>query len=112
MRRPLAIRRRRRLERPRSPRRCSPAATPRWLTPATPARPHSTAADFARSSRITRSGNVATDADLLAPVLARHLDGRPRRPAGIGLRDPRVGGRYLLCSGGLGLAADDRPHFY
>ena len=55
---------------------------------------------------------LATDADLLAPVLARHLDGRPRRPAGIGLRDPRVGGRYLLCSGGLGLAADDRPHFY
>jgi len=55
---------------------------------------------------------LATDADLLAPVLARHLDGRPRLPAGIGLRDPRVGGRYLLCSGGLGLAADDRPHFY
>jgi hypothetical protein len=40
-------------------------------------------------------------AEITAPfarVLARHLDDRPDRPAGIGLR---AGGRYLLCSGGL-----------
>jgi hypothetical protein len=29
------------------------------------------------------------DVGLLAPVLARNLDGRPDRPAGIGLRDLR-----------------------
>ena len=57
-------------------------------------------------------GNLAADAGLLAPVLARHLDGRPDRPADIGLRDLRAGGRYLLRSGGLSPVADDRPHFY
>ena len=41
------------------------------------------------------------DVGLLALVLARHLDGRPDRSAGTGLRDLRADGRYLLCSGGL-----------
>ena len=31
-------------------------------------------------------GNLVADAGLLAPVLARHLDGRPDRSAGMGLR--------------------------
>ena len=49
---------------------------------------------------------------LLAPVLARHLDGRPGRSADTGLRDLRAGGRYLLCPDGLSPVVDDRPHFY
>ena len=54
-------------------------------------------------------GKPRRDVGLLAPVLARHLDGRPDRSAGTGLRDLRAGGRYLLCSGGLSPVADDRP---
>src|SRR2546430_4258229 len=46
-------------------------------------------------------GKPRRDVGLLAPVLARHLGGRPDRSAGTGLRDLRAGGRYLLCSGGL-----------
>ena len=93
MRRPLAIRRRRRLERPRSPRRCSPAAAPRWLTGNSRASP-------LRSGRLRpiiedhTISKLATDADLLAPVLARHLDGRPRRPAGY--RPAGPAGRWPL----------------
>jgi PPM family protein phosphatase len=46
-------------------------------------------------------GKLVADADFLAPVLARHLDGRPDRSADLGLRDLRAGDRYLLCSDGL-----------
>ena len=57
-------------------------------------------------------GKPRRDAGLLAPVLARHLDGRPDRPADIGLRELRAGDRYLLWSGGLSPVVDDRPHRY
>ena len=55
-------------------------------------------------------GKPRRDVGLLAPVLARHLGGRPDRSAGIGLLDLRAGGRYLLCSGGLSPVVDDRTH--
>jgi serine/threonine protein phosphatase PrpC len=51
-------------------------------------------------------GNLLADVGLLALVLARHLDGRPDRSAGTGLR---AGGRYLLYFGGLSPVVDDRP---
>ena len=51
---------------------------------------------------------VATSA--AAPVLARHLDGRPDRSADMGLRDLQVGDRYLLCPDDLSPVVDDRPH--
>jgi len=38
-------------------------------------------------------GNLIVDAGLPALVLARHLDGKPGRPAGTGLRDSRAGDR-------------------
>ena len=38
-------------------------------------------------------GNLVADADLLAPVPPRHLDGKPDRSADLGLRDLRAGGR-------------------
>ena len=56
-------------------------------------------------------GKPRRDVGLLAPVLARHLGGRPDRSAGIGLLDLRAGGRYLLCSGGLSPVVDDRTHW-
>jgi serine/threonine protein phosphatase PrpC len=46
-------------------------------------------------------GKLVSDADFLAPVLSRYLDGRPDRSADLGLRELRVGDRYLLCSDGL-----------
>jgi PPM family protein phosphatase len=46
-------------------------------------------------------GRLVSDADFLAPVLARHLDGRPDRSPDLRMRDLRVGDRYLLCSDGL-----------
>ena len=46
-------------------------------------------------------GKLVWDADFLAPVLARYLDGRPDRSADLGVRDLRAGDRYLLCSDGL-----------
>ena len=46
-------------------------------------------------------GKLVWDAGFLAPVLARHVDGRPDRSADLGLRDLRAGDRYLLCSDGL-----------
>jgi hypothetical protein len=49
---------------------------------------------------------------LLAPVLERHLDGKPDCPADTSLRDPRADERYLLCSDQLNPVAEDRPHFY
>jgi hypothetical protein len=36
-------------------------------------------------------GNLVADAGLPAPVLTRHLDGKPDRSADIGLRDLRAG---------------------
>ena len=57
-------------------------------------------------------GNLDADAGLPALVLERHLDGGPDCPAGTGRRDPKPGDRYLLRSGRLSLAAEDRPHFY
>jgi protein phosphatase len=53
-------------------------------------------------------GKLVWDADFLAPVLARHLDGRPDRSADLGVRDMRAGDRYLLCSDGLSPVVDDR----
>jgi protein phosphatase len=53
-------------------------------------------------------GKLVWDADFLAPVLARHLDGRPDRSADLGVRDLRAGDRYLLCSDGLSPVVDDR----
>ena len=64
----------------------------------------------ARSPRTTRPA-TSSPTPLLALVLERHLDGRPDRPAGIGLRDLRAGDRYLLCPDGLSPVAEDRPHF-
>jgi serine/threonine protein phosphatase PrpC len=52
-------------------------------------------------------GNLVWDAGLLAPVLARYVDGRPDRSADLGLRDLRAGDRYLLCSDGLSPVVDD-----
>ncbi len=52
-------------------------------------------------------GNLVWDAGMLAPVLARYLDGRPDRSVDLGLRDLRAGDRYLLCSDGLSPVADD-----
>jgi serine/threonine protein phosphatase PrpC len=46
-------------------------------------------------------GKLVSDADFLAPVLSRYLDGRPDRSADLGLRELRAGDRYLLCSDGL-----------
>ena len=53
-------------------------------------------------------GNLVWDAGFLAPVLARHLDGRPDRSVDLGVRDLRAGDRYLLCSDGLSPVVDDR----
>lgn len=49
-------------------------------------------------------GVLAWSADLLALVLARHLDGQTVD------MDLRAGGRYLLFTGGLEPVVDDRPH--
>lgn len=46
-------------------------------------------------------GKLVSDADFLAPVLSRYLDGRPDRSPDLGLRELRAGDRYLLCSDGL-----------
>ena len=46
-------------------------------------------------------GKLVWDADFLAPVLSRHLDGRPDRSPDLSLRELQVGDRYLLCSDGL-----------
>jgi serine/threonine protein phosphatase PrpC len=51
-------------------------------------------------------GKLVSDADFLAPVLSRYLDGRPDRSADLGLRELRVGDRYLLCSDGLSPVVD------
>ena len=53
-----------------------------------------------------RIGMLVWAADLLALVLARHLDGRPDRRADMVLR---ADGRYLQCTGRLSLVVDDRP---
>lgn len=53
-------------------------------------------------------GNLVWEAGVLAPVLARYLDGEPDRSADLGMRNLRAGDRYLLCTGGLSPAADDR----
>lgn len=53
-------------------------------------------------------GNLVWDAGFLAPLLARHLDGRPDRSADLSLRDLQAGDRYLLCSDGLSPVVDDR----
>jgi PPM family protein phosphatase len=53
-------------------------------------------------------GKLVWDAGFLAPVLARHVDGRPDRSADLGLRDLQAGDRYLLCSDGLSPVVDDR----
>jgi PPM family protein phosphatase len=46
-------------------------------------------------------GNLVSNAGSLAPVLSRYLDGRPDRSPDLGLRELRVGDRYLICSDGL-----------
>ncbi len=46
-------------------------------------------------------GHLVSDADALAPVLSRYLDGRPDRSPDLILRELRPGDRYLLCSDGL-----------
>jgi len=51
-------------------------------------------------------------AGLLALVPQRHRDGKTDCASDAGLRDPRAGDRYLLCSDRLSPAAEDRPHFY
>ena len=47
-------------------------------------------------------GNLVSNAGSLASVLSRYLDGRPDRSPDLGLRDLRIGDRYMLCSDGLG----------
>ena len=80
--------------------------------PATPARSGLRGGQLRQITEDHPIGNLV-DAGLLAPVLARHLDGRPDRPADTGLRDLRAGGRYLLCSGGLSPAVEtDRCGMY
>jgi serine/threonine protein phosphatase PrpC len=46
-------------------------------------------------------GQLMSDADALAPVLSRYLDGNPGRSPDLGLRELQAGDRYLLCSDGL-----------
>ena len=47
-------------------------------------------------------GKLVSDVGgVLAPVLARYLDGQPERSPDLGLRELRPGDRYLLCSDGL-----------
>jgi PPM family protein phosphatase len=46
-------------------------------------------------------GNLVSNAGSLAQVLSRYLDGRPDRSPDLGLRELRVGDRYLICSDGL-----------
>ncbi len=46
-------------------------------------------------------GNLVSNAGSLAPVLSRYLDGRPDRSPDLGVRDPQIGDRYLICSDGL-----------
>jgi protein phosphatase len=46
-------------------------------------------------------GNLVSNAGPLSPVLSRYLDGRPDRSPDLGLRDLRIGDRYLICSDGL-----------
>jgi serine/threonine protein phosphatase PrpC len=46
-------------------------------------------------------GKLISDADALAPVLSRYLDGNPGRSPDLGLRELQPGDRYLLCSDGL-----------
>jgi serine/threonine protein phosphatase PrpC len=53
-------------------------------------------------------GKLVSDADFLAPVLSRHLDGRPDRSPDLGLRELRMGDRYLLCSDGLSPVVSSR----
>ena len=46
-------------------------------------------------------GKLVSDVGgILAPVLARYLDGQPERSPDLGLRELRPGDRYLLCSDG------------
>ena len=52
-------------------------------------------------------GNLVSNAGGLAPVLTRYLDGRPDRSPDLGLRDLRLGDRYLLCSDGLSPVVTD-----
>jgi len=51
-------------------------------------------------------GMLVADSGFLAPVLTRHLDGRPDRSADLGLRELRAADRYLLCSDGLSPVVD------
>jgi len=46
-------------------------------------------------------GNLVSNAGPLAPVLSRYLDGRADRSPDLGLRDLRIGDRYMICSDGL-----------
>jgi hypothetical protein len=64
-------------------------------TLATPARSGSATASSCKSTEERSIGNLVADVGLLAPVLPRHLDGKPARSADMGLRDLRTGGRYL-----------------
>jgi hypothetical protein len=57
------------------------------------ARSGSAAASSTRAPRTTQSAKPRRDSGLLAPVLARHLDGRPDRSADMGLQDLQVGDR-------------------
>jgi PPM family protein phosphatase len=52
-------------------------------------------------------GNLVSNAGSLAPVLSRYLDGRPDRSPDLGLRDVRLGDRYLICSDGLSPVVGD-----
>ena len=68
------------------------------------------AASCARSPMITRSATSSPPAR--SPMLAQHWDGQSDRRADMGLRDLRIGDRYLLCADGPGPVVDDRTHFY
>ena len=82
---------------------CSPAAAPRWLTSANPARPASqwsTPPDH----RGHMMSNLVAGCAGLAPGRQPDLSARH------GLAESAADGHYLLRSGGLSLAVDDRPH--
>jgi hypothetical protein len=69
--------------------RCRPARGPHI---ATPARSGSATASSCQSTEERPTGNLV--ADVGAPVLPRHPDGKPGRSAYTGLQDLRTDGRY------------------
>ena len=106
MRRPLAIRRRRRPGRP-------PPGMETTLTAMLFSGGRAALDSRSRSAPQRSASEDQAIGNLVATSAARASHGTwtAGRPSGrYGLRDLRAGGRYLLCSGGLSPVVDDRPH--